>query len=1725
MDVFNLRDQLVEDYAEYISSFIHIHDERIKQYADKILQEGQLWPDPLIQLNPSFEAGKTIHELIAEGLLDPECANIFRINKETPENKILKLHKHQEDALRVAANGKNYVLTTGTGSGKSLAYIIPIVDHVLRHGSGKGIQAIIVYPMNALANSQLNELEKFINLGYPDHRGPVRFARFTGQESEEEREQIRHHPPDILLTNYVMLELILTRPEDRVSVIKSAQGLPYFVLDELHTYRGRQGADVAMLVRRLRDAVRSPQMLCIGTSATLASEGTYEQQQEKIAEVATIFFGTRFDSDQIIGETLQRATTAYSEDDSYYINSLKKQIQSWDKSFPTEYQDFIQTPLASWIESNFGVDHEFDNGRLIRAIPISITGKDGAAQKLAQMCGEPRSKCEKMITACLMAGYQIQNPETEFPVFAFRLHQFISPGENIYTTIESSSERYLTVNNQQFKPGDRSKNLYPVVFCRECGQEYYSVRVHKNQEDGSVVFLPRDYTDLLKNEEDKPAYLYLNEEHPWEMDENEIINRIPDDWLEAEQDIKKVKDARKKSLPENIHVSADGVQNQDGISVTLLQAPFLFCLHCGAAYSFRLKADFTKLTALSSSGRSTSTTILSLAAIRKLKQEDYLEKKARKLLSFTDNRQDAALQAGHFNDFIETSLIRTALYQAVVKAGENGMRHDELTQKVDSELNLPFEKYASNPEARFAAKQETEQTFRDVLGYRLYRDLRRGWRVTAPNLEQSGLLKINYLSLEDMCSAEDIWGEKHIALVNATPETRQKIAQVLLDTMRRELALQVEYLSPDSQDRIRQRSSQRLIEPWAIDENEYMESASILFPRSRRKVDDSRNAFLSARSGFGLYLNNPSTFPDHNQKLNVQEREQIIVQILEALRIAGIVEIIEDAKDEQEVPGYQIKAAALIWIASDGSVPFHDPLRMPNLPETGGTTNDFFVRFYQTSLPDLYGLRAKEHTAQVPYADREAREKRFRTGELPILYCSPTMELGIDISQLNVVNMRNVPPTPANYAQRSGRAGRSGQPALVFTYCAKGSPHDQYFFKRKARMVSGAVNPPRLDLANHDLIRAHVHAIWLAETNLKLGISLKDILDLSGDSPSLELLEHIKDALYETNSKQRALIHAEQVLDSLRDNLEEADWYSDDWLNKVFAQIPEQFERACERWRNLYRAAFKQREQQDAIIRDASRSHRDRERARSLRREAENQLELLLDTNRIMQSDFYIYRYFASEGFLPGYNFPRLPLSAYIPARKVRTEEGEYLSRPRFLAVSEFGPRSIVYHEGSKYSINRVIMQVTREEESSELTTERIKVCPNCGYLHPVQEGDGLDKCERCGNMLAGSIRSLFRMQNVSTKRRERINSDEEERLRFGYEIKTAIRFQQRNQDFLVQRAELYAGEEILAKLTYGDAATLWRINLGWRRRKNQTQYGFLLDIEKGYWQKNDEDPNDADDPMDARTQRVIPYVEDHKNALIFEPTQHLEAEVMASLTAALKKAIQVTYQLEDNELAAEALPSEDDRRAILFYEASEGGAGVLRQLVKDTSAIHKVANTALDICHFDPATGEDLQKAPLSDEICEAACYDCLMSYYNQRDHPILDRQLIRELLITYRDAESRVSPVAIGRDTYYQELRHLCQSELEEKWLNTVHERGYRLPSKAQHLITECNTRPDFIYEQEQVVIYVDGYYHLDAARQQRDIENTACLEDLGFTVLRFGILNDWERIFGNHSYLFGN
>lgn len=1715
MDVFDLRQRLVDDYADFTRSFVNIRDERIAKHVEQELKDGLLWPDPIVQLNPAFESGGTIDDLVTEGLLDERCRAIFRRAKtlDYPTGETLRLHRHQRQAVEAARTGSNYVLTTGTGSGKSLAYIVPIVDHVLRHGSGRGIQAIVVYPMNALANSQRGELQKFLDVGPAGTTGLVKVGRYTGQESDEERQEMLASPPDILLTNYVMLELILTRPLER-KFIDAARGLRFLVLDELHTYRGRQGADVGLLCRRTREACHATSLQCIGTSATLAGPGTLDQQREEVARVASLLFGDKVEPNNVIGETLRRATAAANAEPALLAPRL-------DQPAPTQNEAFLEDPLASWIETTFGIDEEPETGRLRRAMPRPIEGADGAAQLLAEFTGRDLTLAAEAIRATLMQGHELRHPETGFPVFAFRLHQLFTRGETVYATLEAEDTRTFTTREQQYAPEDRSKLLLPLAFCRECGQEYYTVFLRSNE------VRPRNLSDTTGNEDDEETgFLYANLDRPWPDIEEEILGRVPDDWLETFAGGERVKRDQRKYLPRPIHLLPDGRVSETGMGFHAVPTPFRFCLNCGVAHAGRQPKDFGKLITLGAGGRSSATTILSLATIRHLRQQtdEEIGSTARKLLSFTDNRQDASLQAGHFNDFVEVGLIRSALYRAAQAAGEDGLTHDVLALRVFDALKLDRNLYAVNPDATRGARDDTDRAFREVLAYRIYRDLERGWRITAPNLEQTGLLEIHYAYLQEICADDTVWAERHTALANASPEARSRIAHVLLDLLRRELAIDVDYLRKDWQEALQQRSSQLLIEPWALDEDEELVHARIAYPRPRAGTDYRGDLYIGTRGMFGQFLRRPTTF-GHGIRLSTEDTELVIADIFDALATEGLL-VVASERDEG-TSGYRVAASQLRWRAGDGTKPYHDPIRVPRLPEGGGSTNPFFVDFYRGVAADSQGIEAREHTAQVPSEVREAREKDFREAKLPVLFCSPTMELGVDIADLNVVNMRNIPPTPANYSQRSGRAGRSGQPALVFDYAAAGNSHDQYFFRRPTRMVAGQVKPPRLDLANEDLVRAHVQAVWLAASGKHLGGSLADVLDLSNEADRVfAVMKDFVDVFADPALAPRARLAAAALLASIP-TLDDAEWMHDGWLDETLREAPRAFDRACDRWRELYIAALDARDAQNVIANSFERSQRERNLARQLRAQAEAQLELLRGdgSSSKVQSDFYSYRYFASEGFLPGYSFPRLPLSAFIPARRGRKGKDEYLQRPRFLAISEFGPRSIVYHEGARYVINRVFLPADRDEEN-RLQTNAIKQCEHCGYLHPLDPDDpGADMCESCGAPLSPPLTSLFRLQNVGTKRRDRINSDEENRVRQGFEVRTGIRFAER--DGRGQRvAHIVSGGATWGTLTYGGAATLWRINVGWARRKNKNRLGFVLDTQNGYWATNPEAAaDDKDDPMSNSKQLVVPYVEDRRNALVFAPARPLGTAVMASLAAALKSAIQVTYDLEDSELAAEPLPDRVSRNRLLFYEASEGGAGVLRQLASDPTALSRVAAEALRICHFDAETGADTGHAPGAKERCAAACYDCLLSYSNQWDHGQLDRFAVLETLLLLRDAEVEVSPLSMSRADLRAQLEAGCDSALEKRFLAYLYDHGYELPTHGQRAVNGFKARPDFTYDHHFALVFVDGAHHDTPDRQRIDAEQTARLVDGGFRVIR--VDDDettWQATLAEHPDVFG-
>ncbi|QEX18090.1 DEAD/DEAH box helicase [Hypericibacter terrae] len=1650
MDVFSLDENLLNHYTSFARSFTRIRSLELKSKVDQLYAGRRFWPEPLLQLNPHYEEGGTIASLVGSDGLAEECKQIF-LNaraKATDSDKTLTLWRHQAQATGLALKGKSFVVTTGTGSGKSLCFFIPIIDAIVkakRTGEKQKTRALIIYPMNALANSQIEELKKFLtgrNLPVP-----VTFARYTGQESPDDRDKIRRNPPDILLTNFMMLELLMTRQSELdKAVIENCRGLNFVVLDELHTYRGRQGADVAMLVRRLRARVGDPEKppICVGTSATMASEGTEQYRNQAVANVASALFGTSITRDSVVTETLRRVTDPSQSADhglDGLVDSVKRVAQG-DRYLGQSNESLKQDPLAIWVETRLGLRDL--HRKPLRAHPMPLSD---AAARLQKDSGALAKDCEAALKNALLAFSLTERDRgvpsgAEEPLFAFKLHQFISGAGRLYSTLDPSGSRTVTFDGQVFDPDNPEKRLFSVHFCRRCGQEHHPVTLIKTL--GEERFEKREIDDVPANDEADPEgpteiWGFLMPD-PVDGDEFTFEGRdedYPDSWLETTKSGEtRLRASYRKSRAVPFFVKPDGRSSTDGRHAWFMPGKFKFCPACGDHHSDSTR-DINRLAALSAEGRSSATTILVSSILRWMNEQgDAIPETTRKLLAFTDNRQDAALQAGHFNDFVFVTLLRGAILAALSEAGPEGIQEEEIGRAIQRMLGF----IAANLERRSewllepglmgASLVTAEKTIRDSLAHRFWIDQRRGWRYTNPNLEQLGLIKADYVSLNEL-AADDARFVDVPSLRAASVAERAAALRELLDIMRRGLAIECKALDRDEIDNLIARARAVIKAPWALDERALAATVFVPRPPSRKEISQ-RDEALIIRGGSQSLIGRALRRRRFGGKLPTgPEVVGIIDGLLSAAKVYGLV---TPAPSPVEGEAWRLVSSAIAFRRDDAPEPERNN---PFFRGLYGRIADLLAAGGQT----LFGFESREHTAQVDSQLRELREARFRNGEddrkklkekadklkefreddrrLPALFCSPTMELGVDISAMNVVYLRNIPPTPANYAQRSGRAGRSGQAALIVAYCAAQSPHDQYFFQRKDQMVYGVVEPPSIDLANPELVTSHLHAEWLAASGADLKEAIAENLEMT--APEKPLKTEIQQRVTAPESSEAARERIGSVLNALqRDYMPELPaWFTsvENFSRETVAKAPQRFNASFNRWRDLLVAAERQRDDAARTLQDYSIQPVER-RAAEMRQQAANiQIKLLLQGAQGQSSDFYVYRYLATEGFLPGYNFPRLPLMAFVPGDSGGKGQ-QYIQRARFLAISEFGPGSLVYHEGRAYRVDRALLKDVGGGERGELPTFSTSVCPACGASH---DGEPPERCHVCSNPLSGAhiTKNLYRIDNVGTRAVERITANDEERRRQGFDLQTVFSFKDSSE---VTSLEVLDEEGEILQADFAPVALVRRINRGLKRRKDKDSVGFLIDPRTGYWVSADGVSEDGPPSPIAARQIITPVVEDRKNALLIRfPALWLrglgeEADaVIATLQHAFARSVEAVYQLEEGEILVESTPGRTDRQALLFYEAAEGGAGALSRLMRENGAFPRLATEALGIMHATaPSIESALREGPealkdAEDTRCVAGCYRCLLSYFNQPDHELIDRRLMPVLKSLLRLVQSQ--------------------------------------------------------------------------------------------------------------------
>jgi hypothetical protein len=403
------------------------------------------------------------------------------------------------------------------------------------------------------------------------------------------------------------------------------------------------------------------------------------------------------------------------------------------------------------------------------------------------------------------------------------------------------------------------------------------------------------------------------------------------------------------------------------------------------------------------------------------------------------------------------------------------------------------------------------------------------------------------------------------------------------------------------------------------------------------------------------------------------------------------------------------------------------------------------------------------------------------------------------------------------------------------------------------------------------------------------------------------------------------------------------------------------------------------------------------------------------------------------------------------------------------------------------------------------------KLCNSCGYFHD-REHAKADRCDHCGTLLDGAhsqyIPTLFEMGTVRGFRVERITCDEEERLREGFEIETRYRFAPAPDGRALQQKATARDQEgrDLLQLTFAPQAELWRVNQRWRRSDRP---GFTLDTKSGYWARRPDDDDKAPDAAGKELRTGIrPFVRDTRNILLARTIADglkLTDQFLASFGYALQRGMQLLFQVEQQEIALEQIGEGEDRR-LLYWEASEGGNGIWQRLIEDPDALARVAEKALDACHFDPSTGNE---RPGWADKCSRACYDCLLSYSNQTFHPLIDRHLIREYLLALKMSKTTKNTERSREEQYtWLEERRDHNSSLERDFLKLLNETDRRLPDYAQHRPEkEVYAEADFYYERDGlpgVCVFCDGPDHDQPNRKESDQRERGKLADLGYRVL---------------------
>lgn len=1563
-DILNATKTITHKYTRYLKTMFDIDDAEYRKLFEKEISSiGSFAKGPYLDVVDSFESGLSVRDLISNGLLSEDFKYIDDIYPKI-------LYKHQEESISKLKQGRNVVVSTGTGSGKTESFLIPILDSLMQEKSefGKitpGVRALLIYPMNALANDQIARLRRSLK-NYPD----ITFGSYTGQTEEKyrnalekykalndggtplpneliSREQMKETPPNILITNYSMLEYLMLRPKDNTLFQgEYANNWHYIVLDEAHTYSGSTGIEVSMLLRRLASYLDKTKLQYILTSATLGDKNT----NDEVVEFAKNLCDANFHSEDVIRASRIKLIKDDEKAFDLSVNDYKELDDILESGYADEricemLSNYLKVVVKKPDYSEFLYEYLINDNTYWRVKEFLIVPKS-----VKDICGYFNWTDDELGNFVNVASKAIKNGKK---LFDSRYHMFLRATDGVYITLGNKNVS-LSRKNKEYINGVEYQ-YFEIVTCKQCHAIYLIGTIKEDH----LIQKSNYSSDNITS-----AFLLGDK----------ISDEDEDDSLEDEKlEVKNyelcphcgfIREANQVHKNKCIHSESEYIklvrvkQSERTGRVTK-------CIKCEAINNIGILRHFF-------SGQEASTSVIGTALFEELpnkkkeiqthysadgfddgfddgfgeKTTQNVVSKAKQFIAFSDNRQTAAFFATYFYEtyqgFLYSKVIRDNIKQIdgsskTLSSFVNDMSYDFKENKLSDmyDISPVYDKEAWKAMMRelVAIKARNSLSGLGLMALDLNDDV----KIVANskyNLTADDVKNICLIIIESMLSENAIYHRQKFSEMDVAFYSNNNVEN--------------SYVLSNPKDRY----TKSFVPKSDSSINKRYELLDKVLKAKNMQV--GREDIIKLLEAFWNHFFVGQGLMKDNTQFNGKRFDIYKLKILKNAKWYR-------CKKCNRLTPYNIENLCPIY-KCDGK------LEEVNVDEL--EKDNHYYRIYNDL--SIQPLRVAEHTAQLSSEEAYNLQEKFKKQQIDVLSCSTTFEMGVDIGDLETVFMRNMPPTPSNYAQRAGRAGRSVKSAaLALTFCNK-SNHDFNFFNDPVSMIKGVITPPIFKVENEKIGIRHLYSAALSFFWKKYPEFFKNICDFF----NYEADDYCGYNLFKT------------YLESKPDDLKE-------FLLKAFpAGLASKFEIKSFGW---VKWLFGENDSSYPCLRDVYEEYKrevdilykEKERLES---SGKSNAAILYRINTYTKEN--VIAFLSRNNILPKYGFPVDTVELDVVSDKTSNQSlGIDLSRDLAVAISEYAPGCDVVAAG-----NLITSRYIKKMPSKAWKEYDFVKCSYCQTLNidihrESIDGVSLKECRQCKEKFDRHMIKTFiipefgfvsdhKISKPSLIKPDKTYRTEASIVSYGDVIKNAkmtingkeieITSIENGEIAILNSSSFFVCE------TCGCAYSEQETNLfgSTYTHRHKSVYGYecknqkMINRNLGYRFKTD--------------------------AIIIDINTPMEYEEAYSVLQALILSIAQSLNIDNSEIAGclqfEPILAGKSYQFVL-YDTTPGGAGHVRRVANKISLAKILQNAYYKAANCN-CGGEEK----------DSSCYNCLRTYQNQKHHDIIKRSYVIDNLDCFK-------------------------------------------------------------------------------------------------------------------------